>query len=128
MSASRRALRGSVTVLFAILSEIALGHPKLVSSRPANNSEVAAPKRIELRFSEELVFPPAGGNLVMAWLPGRALHGPMKIPAEVSRGGDAKTVVIQPTQPLMAGSYRVDWQAVSSDGHPVNGRIVFRVR
>ena len=37
-------------------------------------------------------------------------------------------MLIKPASALTAGSYRVDWRAVSSDTHPITGNVVFRVQ
>jgi methionine-rich copper-binding protein CopC len=55
-------------------------------------------------------------------------HPPMKIAASVSGGDDPKAMIIAPKSPLVPGTYRVDWRAVSSDTHPVNGSITFTTK
>ncbi len=109
-------------------SAAAFAHPKLLSSTPADKAEVAAPAAIELQFSETLVKQFSGATLVMTGMPGMADHGPMKVSAAVSGSDDPKTMVIKPANPLMPGSYRVEWRAVSSDTHPVTGAITFKVK
>lgn len=52
----------------------------------------------------------------------------MKIPATISGSDDPRTMVITPKTPLVPGSYRVDWRAVSSDTHPVTGAVNFKVK
>lgn len=111
-----------------VASAAAFAHPKLVSSTPADQAEVAAPARIELQFSENLVKQFSGANLLMTGMPGMADHSPMKMAAAVSGGDDPKTMVIVPKSPLVPGTYRVEWRAVSSDTHPVNGTITFKVK
>ncbi|WP_295462906.1 copper resistance system chaperone CopC [uncultured Pseudomonas sp.] len=110
-----------------LLSALAQAHPKLVSSTPAEGSEGAAPARIELHFSEKLVTQFSGAKLVMTAMPGME-HPPMAVKAAVSGGADPKTMVIAPTSSLTAGTYKVDWRAVSSDTHPITGSVTFKVR
>ncbi|MEH3024081.1 MAG: copper resistance system chaperone CopC [Pseudomonas oryzihabitans] len=110
-----------------LLSALAQAHPKLVSSTPAEGSEGAAPARIELHFSENLVTQFSGAKLVMTAMPGME-HPPMVVKAAVSGGGDPKTMVIVPASPLTAGTYKVDWRAVSSDTHPITGSVTFKVK
>ena len=52
----------------------------------------------------------------------------MKVSASVSGASDGKTMVITPAQALQPGAYRVDWRAVSSDTHPINGNVTFQVK
>ena len=114
---------------FTILAaNAALAHPKLLSSTPDANAEVSAPERIELRFSEDLMPQFSAASLVMTGMPGMTGHPPMKMAIKVSATQDPKTMVITPTQALPAGSYRVDWRAVSSDTHPVTGSVPFSVK
>lgn len=111
-----------------LIAQAALAHPKLLSSTPADNAQVSAPDRIELRFSEGLVKQFSGANLLMTGMPGMANHGPMKIAVTVSPGDDPKTLVVTPAKPLVPGGYRLEWRAVGSDTHPVSGRISFQVK
>ncbi|MBY4899266.1 copper homeostasis periplasmic binding protein CopC [Cupriavidus sp. H18C1] len=128
MQTHRFAIRAMLAATAALISSAAFAHPKLVSSTPADKAEVSAPQKIELKFSENLVAQFSGANLVMTGMPGMANHAPMKIAAKVSGSDDPKTMVITPAQPLVPGSYRVDWRAVSSDTHPINGNIAFTVK
>lgn len=128
MMTSRFTKQALVGMSVALLATAALAHPKLVSSTPADKSEGAAPAKVELHFSETLMPQFSGANLVMTGMPGMADHAPMKVGAKVSGGDDGKTMIITPTQPLPAGSYRVDWRAVSSDTHNVNGTVTFQVK
>lgn len=122
--------RARFATLFAagmLISAFAQAHPKLVSSSPAEGSEGAAPKTVELHFSENLVSQFSGAKLVMTAMPGMQ-HPPMEVKAAISGGSDPKIMVIAPASPLMAGSYKVDWRAVSSDTHPITGSVTFKVR
>ncbi len=128
MHANRPLIHAMIAATAALASSIAFAHPKLVSSTPADKAEVAAPQKIELLFSESLITQFSGANLVMTGMPGMASHGSMKMAVKVSGSDDPKAMVITPAQPLPAGSYRVDWRAVSSDTHPVNGNLAFTVK
>ncbi len=127
-----RAIRTTIHTLSLgaalLIGQTAFAHPRLLSSTPADNAQVPAPERIELRFSEGLVKQFSSANLLMTGMPGMADHGPMKIAATVSQGDDAKTMIVTPAKPLVPGSYRLEWRAVSSDTHPVGGRISFQVK
>ncbi|WP_080895000.1 copper homeostasis periplasmic binding protein CopC, partial [Ralstonia solanacearum] len=110
MFTSRQLARTLLTSVAVLASSVAFAHPKLVASTPADKAEVAAPAKIELQFSETLMTQFSGANLVMVGMPGMSDHAPMKVAAKVSGGDDARTMVITPAQPLMPGSYRVDWR------------------
>ncbi|HEF4758160.1 TPA: copper homeostasis periplasmic binding protein CopC [Pseudomonas putida] len=120
----------AVATLFStglLLSTLAQAHPKLLSSIPDEGTEGAAPNRIELQFSENLVTQFSGAKLVMTEMPGMA-HSPMPMKAKVSGGSDPKTMFITPASPLPAGTYNVEWRAVSSDTHPITGNVTFKVK
>lgn len=124
-----RPFRSLVVALgIASVAGLAGAHPALVSSTPTDKAEVAAPATIELHFSETLMKQFSAASLTMTGMPGMADHGPMNVAVGVAAGADGKTMVITPSQPLAAGSYRVDWRAVSSDTHRVTGRFVFEVK
>jgi len=122
------AARALIPVAALLASAAAFAHPRLVSANPADNAEVPAPARIELQFSENLVKQFSGANLVMTGMPGMADHPPMKIAVSVSGGDDPRAMIITPKSPLVPGTYRVDWRAVSSDTHPVSGSITFTAK
>ena len=110
-----------------LLSTLAQAHPKLLSSTPAEGADGAPPEKIELRFSENLMTQFSGAKLVMTEMPGMA-HSPMPMKAKVSAGSDPKTMLITPLSPLPAGTYKVEWRAVSSDTHPITGNVTFKVK
>ncbi|WP_085712574.1 MULTISPECIES: copper homeostasis periplasmic binding protein CopC [unclassified Pseudomonas] len=110
-----------------LLSSLAQAHPKLLSSTPAEGADGAPPEKIELHFSENLMTQFSGAKLVMTEMPGMA-HSPMPMKAKVSAGSDPKTMFITPPAPLPAGTYKVEWRAVSSDTHPITGNVTFKVK
>lgn len=110
-----------------LLSTLAQAHPKLLSSTPAEGADGASPEKIELRFSENLMTQFSGAKLVMTEMPGMA-HSPMPMKAKVSAGRDPKTMLVTPLSPLPAGTYKVEWRAVSSDTHPITGNVTFKVK
>ncbi|WP_445177662.1 copper homeostasis periplasmic binding protein CopC [Pseudomonas sp. McL0111] len=110
-----------------LLSTLAQAHPKLLSSTPAEGVEGAAPEKIELHFSENLTTQFSGAKLVMTEMPGMA-HSPMPMKAKVSAGSDPKSMLITPLAPLPAGTYKVEWRAVSADTHPITGNVTFKVK
>ncbi|MCU7250352.1 copper homeostasis periplasmic binding protein CopC [Pseudomonas koreensis] len=110
-----------------LLSTLAQAHPKLLTSTPTEGADGAAPDKIELHFSENLMTQFSGAKLLMTEMPGMA-HSPMPMKARVSAGNDPKTMLVTPLAPLSAGTYKVEWRAVSSDTHPITGNITFKVK
>ncbi|MBX9409915.1 copper homeostasis periplasmic binding protein CopC [Pseudomonas baetica] len=123
-----RTLKTAVTLATGLLlSSLAQAHPKLLSSTPAEGADGATPGKIELHFSENLMTQFSGAKLVMTEMPGMA-HSPMPMKAKVSAGSDPKAMFITPLDPLPAGTYKVEWRAVSSDTHPITGNVTFKVK
>ncbi|MCW3656491.1 copper resistance protein CopC, partial [Burkholderia cenocepacia] len=91
MQAPRFTIRAALAAAAVLASTAAFAHPKLVSSMPADKAEVAAPQKIELKFSENLATQFSGASLVMTSMPGMANHAPMKIAAKVAGSDDPKT-------------------------------------
>ena len=121
-------LRGVLAASALVASSVAFAHPKLLSSTPTDKAEGPAPAKIELHFSESLLPEFCAANLLMTAMPGMSNHSPMKMAFTVSGDTDGKTMVITPKQPLTAGTYRVDWRAVSADTHRVTGNFSFEVK
>ncbi|MBI7310053.1 copper homeostasis periplasmic binding protein CopC [Pseudomonas aeruginosa] len=121
--------RWSLALLTAgmLVSGLAQAHPKLLSSTPENNAVGAAPKAIELRFSEDLLPRFSGAKLIMTDMPGMP-NSPMEVKTSASAGADPRTLLVTPAAALGKGRYRVEWRAVSSDTHPVTGTLGFEVR
>lgn len=128
MTAIRTIARSMLAASALLAAGQAFAHPQLLASTPADKAEIAAPARIELQFSESLVVRVSGAKLVMTGMPGMADHAPMSVATRVSAGDNPKTMVITPSSPLVPGTYRVDWRAVSADTHPVAGKFSFTVK
>ena len=120
-------IKTTAVAIGLLMSTLAQAHPKLLSSTPAEGADGASPGKIELHFSESLMTQFSGAKLVMTEMPGMA-HSPMPMKAKVAGGSDPKTMVITPLSPLPAGSYKVEWRAVSSDTHPITGNVTFKVK
>ncbi|WP_300453910.1 copper homeostasis periplasmic binding protein CopC [Accumulibacter sp.] len=112
----------------SLFASLAFAHPSLVSSIPADKSQVAAPAVIELKFSEKLMLPFSAASLIMTGMPGMPNHGAMKVSASVAGASDGKSLVVTPAQALAPGFYRVEYRVVSSDTHPVSGSMTFQVK
>lgn len=99
----------------------AWAHAHLVSSNPAANATVAAPKTITLTFSEKLVPAFSKFDLVLPE------HGGMKVAVKTTVSKDGKRITGTPAAALSAGAYKVVWTAASADGHKMNGEVAFKV-
>lgn len=117
----------SLALLALVMPGLAAAHPKLVSTTPAAQASVAKPSQIKLTFSETLVGPLSGVELVMTGMPGMADHAPMPIKGFTTTVKGKDLIATLP-RPLPSGSYDLKWHAVASDQHRVEGRYTFTVR
>ena len=124
-----RSLSLALATAAALTGAAAEAHPRLVSSTPGANALASRPASVQLRFSERLVAPMTGADVVMTGMPGAMQHQPVKMNGFVaSMGADGKTLTLVRKQPLPAGRYTVLWHAVSVDTHRVAGRFAFAVK
>ncbi|WP_395000760.1 copper homeostasis periplasmic binding protein CopC [Sphingomonas sp.] len=127
--ALRRIITGSAFAVALLAGGVAQAHPHLVGSSPRANSVVAATSRVSLTFSERLLAPMSGGDVIMTRHPGVPHHMPMKIDGfKASVAPDGKTLQLIAARPLATGSYQVKWHAVAADTHRVAGAFAFQVR
>lgn len=118
----------AIAALVAIASP-ALAHPKLVSSMPASQAAVSNVAQVTLVFSERLLPQMSGIDLAMTGMPGMAQHAPMKMTGfTTSLAEDGKTLIAAFPKPLPAGTYQLNWHAVSADTHRIAGSLTFTVR
>ncbi|MEV1246484.1 copper resistance protein CopC [Nonomuraea sp. NPDC050022] len=116
-SLPRFVLAALCTAAFVMLgAPAALAHDGLKSSSPAKNAKVAVVKRIKLEFHTRVRFP----TVVLSTADGKkAAVGKAKV--------SGATVTAAVSKPLAAGKYVIAWRVVSSDGHPNEGKIPFKV-
>jgi copper resistance protein C len=120
-TAHRGGIAGVVLLwmLLVALGSPAHAHTTLVSSTPADGTQLdAPPSTIELIFSEpvdpRLVTVVVSGSDGAQWQDGTP--------------GVAEAVVSQAVRPLVdGGDYMVAYRVVSADGHPVTGQVRFSV-
>ncbi|MFC4636738.1 copper resistance CopC family protein [Deinococcus hohokamensis] len=117
----------------------ALAHTQVTVVSPSAAVTVAAPRSIQLRFSEPV-------NLrfstfrVVALPPGRSADA-ASVDALALKADDARVVQLGPPPSgmaaqlslrlkpgLKAGTYLIAWSVLSDDGHPVRGHSLFRVK
>lgn len=111
------------------LPSAAFAHPKLVATTPAAQATVSNVSKVSLTFSEALLAPVSGVDLVMTAMPGMSGHGPMKVSdVKTALGGGGKVLTATFPKALPAGSYKLDWHVVSTDTHPAKGSFDFSVK
>jgi methionine-rich copper-binding protein CopC len=100
---------------------VAQAHAKLVSSDPAPNATVAAPKTIHLQFNEEIAKKLSSFKLTDT--DGNA------VATTATDNKDEKTLEATPNAALTPGVYSVAWTAVTTDdGHKTSGSFSFTVK
>jgi methionine-rich copper-binding protein CopC len=99
----------------------AFAHAHLVRAAPAEGGTVkSAPNEVTLKFNEKLE--PAFSSAVIRDSAGKQVD---KADAHVDTAD--RTVVRVSLPPLDPGIYIVEWRAMSSDTHKINGNFKFRV-
>ncbi|MFP3678363.1 copper homeostasis periplasmic binding protein CopC [Pseudomonas sp. SIMBA_041] len=95
-------------------------HAHLKGQTPAADSTVSEPAELRLEFSEgvEATFTKVTLTKDGAAVPVKSL---------ATEGSDKKTLVVTPAAPLTAGTYKVEWHAVSVDTHKSEGAYSFNV-
>ena len=99
----------------------AIAHPALVKATPAAKSAGSSPAVISVQFNESLEPRFSSFDVLAA-------DGHKIATAPVTLDGGKKTLSAAPTAPLAAGSYKVSWHVVASDGHKVEGAYDFTVK
>lgn len=120
-------LRPAATFTLALLLGVATAlwaHGALKRADPAPNQRVPSPGRLRLEFNERVEL----HGVVVALTDERGVAAPLGTPAHAGTTGDSLAVVVVPVLgALPPGRYRVAWQVVGRDGHPVRGRYAFDV-
>ncbi|MBF8190868.1 copper resistance protein CopC [Nonomuraea sp. K274] len=112
------ALTAILAALFVLGTAVpALAHDTLKSSSPAKGAEVKALDEVKLEFSARVRLP-----FVIVRGAGGAEHQAGEPEA------DGPVVRQAVNGPLPDGDYTIAYRVVSSDGHPIEGEIPFRVK
>ncbi len=112
-----------VVMLAGLLPGAAQAHAHLKKSIPPAAATVATgPSEIRLQFDETVE--PLFSKISVVAKEGKAVTSE---PA-TSDPNDKTTLIVKFAQPLQAGSYKVNWQAVSADTHKIKGSFTFQVR
>ncbi|MGL4727376.1 MAG: copper resistance CopC family protein [Bosea sp. (in: a-proteobacteria)] len=111
----RRGFAAILCLMFAAAP--ALAHSELRRSSPANGAALnAAPEAIELTFNEKVQV-----TAIRLYRDG-GTEIALERPAITERATERRLLPA-----LSAGAYRIEWRAISADGHPVGGAIRFRI-
>jgi hypothetical protein len=122
MTAQRKIILFAIcTILSLSAASMALAHPRVLRATPAVGGTVAAaPSEVTIRFNEKLE--PAFSSVVVRDSDGK----------QVDKGDGAldkkdRQLMRASLQPLTPGVYKVEWRAVGTDTHKVNGDFTFTV-
>ena len=115
-----RLLRGTALLCCLGTATGAFAHAHLQSATPAAGSQVGPTQELRLVFSEGVE-----GTFTKVEL--RRNNALLNVKSIATLPGDKKTLIVTPEQPLTAGDYVVDWQAVSVDTHKSSGNYSFKV-
>jgi copper resistance protein C len=101
---------------------VALAHSHLKKSVPEAGATIAAgASEVRLQFNE--VVEPQFSRITVEFKGRLVVSNPV-----ASDPGDKTTLIVKFAEPLQAGNYKVNWQAVSADTHKVKGSFTFQVR
>ncbi|CCV15089.1 copper homeostasis periplasmic binding protein CopC [Mesorhizobium sp. STM 4661] len=95
-------------------------HANLTSSVPAADSTVPAPAQLELSFTEEV-------NLRFSAVKLSGPDGSLPATGAANLAEGNMGLIVPVTGPLTPGSYSVDWNVLSVDGHKLQGTFSFNV-
>lgn len=98
----------------------AFAHAHLKSATPAADSSVAAPADVRLTFTE-------GVEATFTKVSLSKDGTEVAIKGLATEGADKTLLVVTPAAPLTAGTYKVEWHAVSVDTHKSEGTYSFKV-
>lgn len=119
----RRATHGLTLATVVGLTGFAQGawaHAHVVSSDPAAQASVAAPKAVRVTFDSMLEGALSKLGVVDA-------QGKPVTQAKAELDASRKTLTLS-LPALAAGRYQANWVAVASDGHRTQGNIKFSVK
>jgi len=108
---------GLVCAIIAITSPSAYAHAELISTNPVAGSNIdTAPENIMLTFSEAPIL---AGSYIQVEQPSADFV------SESEATLDGTSLVIQWPTEILPGQVKVNWRAVSDDGHVANASFDF---
>jgi methionine-rich copper-binding protein CopC len=119
--ASAGIVAGVVAGLLVVLTDppTVAAHSLLLEARPAAGSAVPAPTRVMLRFNNRIEKRLSSATLV------DPEQTRLRLVVVTTEGAADTLALLAP--PLAPGTYHLEWQVLSADGHVVSGRYPFRV-
>ncbi|WPB87324.1 copper resistance CopC family protein [Sediminicoccus rosea] len=110
-------MRFLLAALLILAPGLALAHSELSGSTPPQGARLAAPPgEFVLRFNE----PVQVTSLRLFDAAGQAL--PLQREGDAAPRREARAT---PAAPLPPGALRLEWRAISADGHPIRGSLRF---
>ena len=110
-----------VAAIFQAVPQAAAAHQQLLRSEPANGAHLSAtPAALRLVFNEAVEL--AVSRLALTGPSGNVALSPIRL-----HDDSASVLLSDILGSLEAGTYRVTWQVVGSDGHPVRGEYAFTI-
>ncbi|BBN96878.1 hypothetical protein DEIGR_330096 [Deinococcus grandis] len=126
-------------LLTALTLSTATAHTAVSSITPSLNAVVAAPRAVQLKFSEPIKLRFSTFR-VMAIPAGQSVEAAAKLAlAEKADSGRLVSLPLSATitaaqlsialkANLKSGQYVIAWKILSEDGHPVTGQSTFRIK
>ncbi|MFP3516529.1 copper homeostasis periplasmic binding protein CopC [Pseudomonas sp. SIMBA_077] len=112
----------NTTVLLALMTgaSTAFAHAHLEQATPAADGRASDVKALRLQFSE---------GVEQAFTKVKLSHDghPVALSGVETEANNKKVLIVTPKQPLAAGQYEVQWNAVSVDTHKSSGQYRFTV-
>ncbi|GGZ31186.1 copper homeostasis periplasmic binding protein CopC [Asticcacaulis endophyticus] len=113
-------IAAATLMIAATVSTQALAHAKLQTAMPAAGSTGPSPKTIMLHFNEKMAAKLSSFDITTA--------DGAKIDVTPTVDSSGMMMTAKPKAPLAPGLYKVNWHAVTSDGHRVTGEFTFTVK
>ena len=111
-----------ILLLAPLNTSAASAHAQLTSANPKQKSVITVmPKKVVLQFNEDLINLEPGNLLRVTDPKGKAVQT-----GTVTVFGNQLSVALRTSKVL--GKYRVNYRAISADGHPITGSYEFTLR
>lgn len=116
----------ALVLAFSSASGAALAHDAVTDTYPASGQTVAAGQfEVSITFAEKVLNSDNNAGLAIQVVGPLGKERKIQSPDCIHRG-DKK--IATPVNLAANGTYQVAWRSVSSDGHPVEGSFLFKVK